>query len=328
MYLLCTDLHLDDQKANEYRWQVFDEITHTCRRRPISRVYCLGDMTDKRDRFSAEMLNRLVRCWLEIMQYANRPDRISIIRGNHDTTVAGPAFWEFLSQIPGIEYVTRPTTHGDLILLPFSPNPRVEWADIVWRDYAAAFLHATPRGALAENGFELSGTDLPVLPGSLKIYSGDVHTQQRVRNWTMVGAPHPVKFGDHYPCRFLLLDEDTYDVVEEIPLNPIGKRVVEINSMDDLWLAETRPGDQVKFRAVLPPGEVDWGSLEAAVEEFARERRVEVASIEGSYDLPAQSGQPSEEMEPEELLRAFAREEEVSGELLDVGMGLLREVRG
>jgi hypothetical protein len=324
MLLLCTDLHLDDQKANEYRWRVFDELDRVCSTRQVSCVYCLGDMTDKRDRFSADMLNRLVRRWQAV------PCRKRILRGNHDTTITGPAFWEFLSEIEGIEYVTRPTSYGygDLLLLPFSSNPRVEWEGIAWRGYKSAFLHATRSGTIAENGFALSGQDLPQIPRSIKVYSGDVHTQQEVDNWTYVGASHPVKFGDRYPCRFLLLDEHTYEITEEVPVETIRKRVVEIRTLDDLRLAETRPGDQVKFRAVLPPGEADWGALEAAVEAFARERGVEVASIEGSHDLPAQSGQPSAELEPEELLRAFAQEEEVTDELLDVGIELLSEVRG
>jgi hypothetical protein len=328
LFLLCTDLHLDDNRANEYRWRVFDELGRTCQSYPVSCVYCLGDMTDKKaigpktTLLSAELVNRVVRSWMSL------PHAV-ILRGNHDTMIDGGSFWEFLSQVPGMTYVTRPTSmHGNLMLLPFSPNPRVEWRGLPWRDYRCAFLHATRSGTIAETGFALPGQDLPPIPRSVKVYSGDVHTQQVVDNWTYVGASHHVKFGDKYPCRFLLLDECTYDVVEEIPIETISKRVVEIGSLDDLRFAETRPGDQVKFRAVLPPGEIDWGALEAAVEKFARERGVEVASIEGSYDLPAQSGPPSAEMPPEDLLRAFAREEGVAGELLDVGLELLREVRG
>jgi calcineurin-like phosphoesterase family protein len=328
MYLLCTDLHLDDNQANEYRWRVFDEIKRVCQSRPVSCAYCLGDMTDKKvislkaPVFSAGLVNRLVGCWKSL------PGRKVILRGNHDATVTGPPdFWEFLSDIDGIWYVTRPTIIvDDLLLLPFSPNPRVEWDGVVTRDVRSIFVHATRSGTIAENGFPLRGQDLPPIPRRIKVYSGDVHIQQVVDNWTYVGAPHPVKFGDSYPCRILLLDERTYDIVEDIPIETISKRVVELRSLDDLSIAETRPGDQVKFRVVLPPGEVDWGALEVAVEEFARERGVEVASIEGSYDLPAQSGQPSEELPPEELLRAFAREEQVTDELLGVGLDLLREV--
>jgi hypothetical protein len=320
MYLLFTDPHFDDNRANEYRWRVFDELARVCRDREVSHVFCLGDMTDKRDRFSAEMVNRLVRCWTSLPV-----DERVILRGNHDTPVAGSAFWDFLSEIDGITYVTRPTSAGDLLLLPFSPSPRSEWSEITWRNYRAAFLHATPRGVLAENGFRLEGQDLPILPGRLKIYSGDVHTPQRVRNWTLVGAPHPVKFGESHPYRFLLLDERSYGVVEEVALSPIGKRAVEITSLDDLAAVETRSGDQVQVRLATAPGAVDWGAFESAVDEWARERGVDV-TFGGSYDLPAQVDGPSGELSPEELLRAFATEERVTDELLDVGLELLREV--
>lgn len=323
MLLLCTDLHLDDQRANEYRWNVFPEIARACRSRSISRVYCLGDMVDKRDRHSADMVNRLVSCWTSLPV----AERV-ILRGNHDTTVSGPAFWEFLSKVPGIEYVSQPTLRADLLLLPFSSNPRVEWDGLIVRDVRAVFVHATRSGTIAENGFALSGHDLPPIPRRVKVYSGDVHNQQTVDNWIYVGASHPVKFGDNYPCRFLLLDERTYDVVEEVAVATIAKRVVEVATLDDLASARVLVGDQVKVRISTAPGSIDWGALESAVDRWAHERGVEVASIEGSYDLPVQSGQASGELSPEDLLRVFASEEEVSGDLLDEGMGLLREARG
>jgi hypothetical protein len=342
LILLCSDLHLDDQKANEYRWRVFDELERACRAYPVTRVSCLGDMTDKRDRFPAEMVNRLVGCWSSIVDIIKWSDRwehrkiddvlVDILRGNHDTTVSGPAFWEFLSQIPGLDYVTRPTMRdGGLLILPFSPNPREEWRGLVTGDVEAIFLHATRSGTIAENGFPLSGQEMPPIPRRVRVYSGDVHNQQVVGNWTYVGASSPIKFGDDYACRFLLLDEHTYEVVDEVAISTISKRVVEVSSLADLEAADVRSGDQVKVRVSVSPGgigDLSWAIMEREVERWARERGVEVSSIEGGYEVLVQSGAPGEDLSPEEVLRAFACEEDVSGSRLDVGLELLGTVSG
>lgn len=320
MLLLATDFHLDDQKANQYRWEVFDKIHQVCQSYPVERVYCLGDVTDTSDRFSAVLVNRFVECWKKL------PPSV-ILRGNHDTTISGPAFWEFMSSIPGVEYVTRPTLHDDLLLLPYSPNPKVEWQGLPFDDCEAIFIHATRTGTIAENGYPLTGQDLPVIPRRIKVYSGDVHTQQVVDNWVYVGASHPVKYGDRYPCRFLLLDEQTYEVVEEIKIETIGKRSIDIGSLADLAGIETRPGDQVKINCSVSPGELDWGSFEQGVDAWARERNVVVVFGSCSYDVPVQSGsEVNAELDPEDLLREFARGEGVPDSLLDVGLALLREV--
>lgn len=334
MHLLLTDLHLDDQKTNEYRWRVFDELERACLSYPVTRVSCLGDMTDKRDRFPAEMVNRLVGCWTKIASLVGAGAYeaeviVDILRGNHDTTVSGPAFWEFLSQVPGLDYVTRPTMRGDdLLLLPFSPRPREEWRGLVTGDVAAIFLHATRSGTIAENGFALSGQEMPPIPRRIKVYSGDVHNQQVVGNWTYVGASSPIKFGDDYACRFLLLDEHTYEVVDEVAISTISKRVVEVSSLADLEAADVRSGDQVKVRVSASPGgigDLSWAIMEREVERWARKRGVEVSSIEGGYEVSAQSGEAREDdLSPEEVLRAFAGEEGVSGSRLDVGLELLK----
>lgn len=319
MNLLCTDLHLDSNPANEYRWRVFDELARVCQARPVSAIYCLGDMTDKKDLFSAKMVNRLVENWRALPVPIVR-----ILMGNHDKALVGPSFWEFLTAIDGIEYVSRPLIHHDEMFLPFSTNPRAEWADLPFKDCRVVFVHATRSGTIAENGHTLIGQELPPIPRRIKVYSGDVHNQQTVDNWVYVGASHPVKFGDDYQCRFLLLDERTHEVIEEIPVRTIGKRVIDVKCIGDLLTVNVTKGDQVRIRANVVPGSMGWGLLEASVDEWARKYGVDVTSIEGTYELP--SVDPGGDLSPIDMLRAFAAEEKVTDALLNVGFELLREV--
>lgn len=323
MILLCTDLHLDSQSANEYRWNVFGELARVCceRGKTVSAVYCLGDMTDKKDLFPARMVNRLVENWRALPV-----PLVRILMGNHDKALAGPSFWEFLSHIEGIEYISHPVIHDDQIFLPFSSNPRAEWGSLPFRDCRVVFVHATRSGTIAENGHTLIGQDLPPIPRRVKVYSGDVHNQQVVDNWTYIGASHPVKYGDDYQCRFLLLDEHTHEIVEEIPVQTIGKRVITVSCIDDLLLVDVSAGDQVRIRANIVPGSMDWALLEARVDDWACKHGVEITSIEGTYELL--STDPGGDLSPEELLCAFATEEKVADDLLSVGVALLKEAMG
>lgn len=336
MILLCTDLHLDEQRTNDYRWRVFDDLERACREYPVERVCCLGDVTDRRDRFPAEMVNRFVARWKAVADillarvggdYPLGDDLVDILDGNHTRLLGGGSFWEFVSEIPGLSYVTRPTSRDDgrLLLLPFSPNPREEWRGLVTGAVVAVFLHATRSGTIAENGHELRGQELPPIPGRVRVYSGDVHNQQVVGNWTYVGAPFHIKYGDSYSGRFLLLNENTYEIVKEIAVNSLSRRIVEISSVDDLSSAVVDSGDQVKVRVApsLAAGDLGWAAVERAVDEWARSRGVEVATIEGGYEVPNQGSASTEGLSPQETLCAFAEREGVSGARLDLGIELL-----
>lgn len=319
MILLSGDWHLDEDPDNEYRWGIFGQVRKLVLNRDISHVYCLGDMLDRKDRFSAQFVNRLVA---ELKETGSLIP-FSILRGNHDTPLRGPAFFEFANDFPfDIKYISEPTPRGRLILLPHTVNPAEAWRGIAWRDFHCALMHVTIAGAITENGFKLTaGQRLPLLPRHLKLYSGDIHTPQIVRNITYVGAPHPVKFGDRYPCRVLLLDENTFEIAEEVELPATRKHVIEISSLDEL--PTVKPGDRAKIRFRLPSEQIDkWGEIEQQLTIWARDNGIEIAGTEviiegGARELDL-------DMAPEQLLREFAESEGISKDLLADGLSLLK----
>jgi hypothetical protein len=324
MYLLTTDLHLDENPENEYRWNVFDGIRQTISMYSISDLFILGDCFDRKDRFSASFVNRVIGCLREIFV------PVYILRGNHDTTLHPPSYFTFLSQAntPGIEYVSKPTWYdSNLLLLPFTAQPREDWQYLKLSRAKCIFMHATVRGSMFENGQIVESDNLPMLPGRVKFYSGDVHTPQTVRNVTYVGCPHPVKFGDKYPCRMLVLNE-MFDIAHEIQLSPPRKIVLEISDVHDLLKAKVNPGDQVVIRFNYPSDQLEnFGLAESSIDQWAREngitlRRTEVA-VESEYghrDVdPAES--------PEVVLREFAATEGITDEMLAIGEELLNETR-
>jgi hypothetical protein len=325
MNLLVTDLHLDDHPDNEYRWQIWEHILQAVIQHRIETVFILGDWVDRKDRFTARFINRLIDA---VRGIAGRA-RLVVLRGNHDTAMAPPNYFDFMAShtIEGFEYVTSPRPFfSHLLLLPFTHHPKVAWADLKLADYKAAFMHATVTGAVVENGIQMENKNFPILPRAVKFYSGDVHVPQTVRNVTYVGAPHPIKFGDSFPCRMLVLDAD-YNLILELPLTPPRKIMADIRDVADLATLSARHGDQIKIRFACPPSQIEhWGETEQQIIAWANEHGVTVAGTEIIVGARTPDSVDPEQT-PEAILRGFGEREGLTPELLQVGIDLLEALR-
>lgn len=315
-YLLSADIHLDDQSGNEYRWQWFDRVRDIkSQHRDISQVFILGDLVDRKDRHSAAFVNRL-------LDEIERSPLMTILMGNHDRTMRPPAYFEFLPN-----YVFEPTEFAeDLLLLPFTAHPAEDWSKLRLGDYRAVFMHATVTGAKIDRGIVLENPGFPVLPQHVKFYSGDIHHPQTVGNVTYVGAPHPVKYGDDYDCRMLLIDDVTYDIVEEIALSPPRKLLLDIHNAADLAKLKVRAGDQVRLRINCEPDAIgELGQIQARIARWAKTVGVAALGVEVIVDAPLSSGLDTSQT-PEAILRQFAEHEKLTDDVLAVGLELLKEV--
>lgn len=324
-YLLFTDVHLDDQAQNEYRWLIWEHVRSALMQYEVDTVFCLGDLVDRKDRFSSAFVNRL----LAEMRGVSARAPLVVLRGNHDQTLRPPNYFDFLNSFSGssgfnVDYVTEPTRYSDdLLLLPYSHAPRDEWAGHRLSDFQAVFMHATVTGARVENGQVMENTDFPLLPGRVKFYSGDIHVPQQVRNITYVGAPHPIKFGDDYPCRMLLLDRN-FDVAMEIPLTGPRKVVAQVSSLADLEKLHVRSGDQVKIQCSITSDQVGkWHLDDARVAEWARSHGVTIAGVEVVLETTHSDPGLNLNETPAALLRQFASQEKLSDDLVAVGLRLL-----
>lgn len=326
MYLLSTDLHLTDRPEDAYRWAVLDEIA--AHAYEYTGVYLLGDVWDRRDRHSAALVNRSV----EILRAIAVRAPLTILRGNHDTTLREPSFWEFLNQLDApIRYITRPkideTPGGRLALLPFTATPKDDWRGVPFRLLTAAFMHATVPGAVTENGTVMDNPHFPLLPRRCRYFSGDVHLPQQCGAITYVGAPHPVRFGDDYACRMLVLDPQ-FEIAQDIRLTPPKKHMLDIRDLQDLRRIAVRAGDQVKIRLNGDAADAErWASAGAWIAAWAAEREVRVASTEIVLNSTAPGRFVSEDPahEPEALLQAFARSEKLTEATTEAGLALLRD---
>lgn len=326
-YLLATDFHLDDKPENEYRWAIWEHILQAVIQYEIESVFILGDWVDRKDRFPARFINRLFD---EVYKICARCP-LYVLRGNHDTSMQPPSYFDFAATkiCAGFEYITIPQSFGpnyNLLMLPFTARPKTDWAGMTLSDYDAVFMHATVPGSVVENGMVMENENFPILPRSVKFYSGDVHVPQKVRNVVYVGAPHPIRFGDNFPCRMVVLDHE-YNITMEIPLSPPRKLMADIRDIGDLNSLTARWGDQIKIRFNCPPEAIEhWGATEQQIIQWAREKGVTVAGTECIVGTRTPGNLDAEES-PEHILRGFADREGISEELLKTGLDLLEATR-
>ena len=337
--LLTSDWHLTDNPKDEYRWNIFNALARWIEAQKISTpsIYMLGDLTDRKDRHSAALVNRVEDEFARLLELGAS---ISILKGNHDQPLNGPPFWSILDYIrpgndpaSGISFYT--SKHGNLntglLVLPYSDNPEADWNGIDWGAYKAAFIHQTVTGAVGNNGVVLDNPKMIKLPKHLRVYSGDVHTTQTVGNIFYIGAPHPIAFGDNYPPQMVELTDD-FKVSRVIPLNTIQKLMLRIDDLDQLFATKVNPHDQARVVFTIPIGALDqWAAVQDHIVAWAKTNEIDLFSVEAQIegDMPTETQNPDapdmSESTPAHILRLFAESEAIDARMLETGETLLKE---
>jgi len=343
--LVTSDWHLTDNPKDDYRWNIFNACARWIEAQKIStpQIYMLGDLTDRKDRHSAALVNRVEDEFARLLALGAS---ISVLKGNHDQPLNGPPFWSILDYIrpgsdpsSGINFYT--SKHGNqttgLLLLPYSDNPEADWDNIDWKKYKAAFIHQTVTGAVGNNGVGLENPKMIKMPKHLRVYSGDIHTTQTVDNIFYIGAPHPINFGDSYPPQMVELTDD-FKVSRVITLNTIQKLMLRISDLDELDAVKTSPRDQARVVFTIPISALDqWAAIQDHIVAWARTAEVELFSVEAQIENDALGeatniANPNlphmSESTPAHVLRLFAESEAIDERMLQTGEELLKEVMG
>ena len=274
--VITGDIHLTASPADEYRWDVFPKLRTLAKERLASAIFILGDLTDKKDRHPASLVNRACAQLQMLAEVAE----VHILKGNHDYIDPSCPFFHFTNSIDGVRFHSEPYLDPEeqFLLLPHTRTPDRDW---VMQDtnYPLVCLHQTVKGAVASNGAKLDGEMRADWFGGVNgvVVSGDIHVPQKVGALHYVGAPHPVRFGDDFVPRFLSTNKGRW---RSHSIETIRKVTAEIVAPDDLYLMELDPYDQVKLTLVLSPSEVGfWDELRAGVMEAAEDLGVLVSSI-------------------------------------------------
>lgn len=248
MIVVISDLHLTAQPLDEYRWAVMyrlqDEVNANA---DVTEVWCLGDITDAKDKHPSSLVNRLVE-WVLSFEVPVR-----ILKGNHDYINGEMPFFKFLDSFEDIYYYTEPTVEdtpaGRALWLPHTRTAVDDWAAQSLDGVDIVLTHQSYDGAMAANGFKLESKLTPryFSKRGFKgvVLSGDIHTPQTIGDVTYVGTQYPVVFGDTYSPRYLEVHGSGANIeVHPVAVDAPRKLVVNMTTLEDL--PKLNAGDQVR----------------------------------------------------------------------------------
>jgi hypothetical protein len=330
--ILTADWHLDDNPANEYRWQVFYELFEFCSETEDGEVFLLGDIADRKDRHSGELLNRMLK---EFKKFSDAGISIMAIMGNHDAPLKGTPYWSVLNMLPGVKFFTQPRlvrANGvDIWMLPYTPYPHADWKDLDMHSNQVAFIHQPTQGALLESGRRL--VDVPALPKlpMSDIWAGDIHTHQKIGKVNYVGAPHPMDYGDDYPCRMIQLSDgdDALRISETRELDYMRKAMLDLKCLGELDQDfGLQDGDQAKVRMQVDPKRISqWPADRQEIQEWGRRMGITIASIEAkvTFTVAKKADVPDIRADMEQVFKDYCELEGLGDETIEIGLDILQE---
>lgn len=329
-YLLWTDPHFTDNPIDAYRWDIFRHLKEISLRERVTKIVCLGDLVDRKDRHTAVLVNKLIDSFSDL--HFDTGADVDILAGNHDMPLTGPYFWKFLNTLPGVRYLQKwEIDEVSVAYLPFSANPKQEWPDL--SKVRAIFMHQTVEGAKIDGTYTIpKGHDLPVLP-AIPIFSGDVHNPQFIKGITYIGCCHPIKFNESWNNRVIVIHDGDFVNFKEIRIAGTKRAILDITSSDELKkLTSFAKGDQLRIRYTLDPAKMTtWPVEEEAIKSWAASNGIFLASIEASLTgntLVSESQEQRNELEvmlPEQVIDVFGKTENLSPEVIQMGLQLLKE---
>lgn len=281
--LVTADLHLTSRPGDEYRWSIFSYLRRRVQKYDVDAVILAGDITDLKDNHPARLVNRLVD---ELSDTAGVP--WYLLMGNHDYIDPGCPFLKFVSRLPGVEFAYTTTgveVAGERVLLV--PHCRRQHFRGAWGDrddldtYDLMVFHQTFDGARNEQDKRLEGLTLDRFETlrDCAFVSGDVHVPQQVGPVLYCGAPHPIRFGDHFQPRVLLYDGGQW---RSLLRTTIRKQVVRVGSPRQFENEDVlTPGDHVRVIVSLPRAEfVKWDEYAKEIREIVKRKGVELHGLE------------------------------------------------
>ena len=211
--LITSDMHLTAKAADKYRWGLFQWLVDQANHHRVDAVCILGDLTDAKDRHSAELVN-LVMDHLALLT-EEIDGSVILLAGNHDFIDPQCPFFRMSQYLGGIYYVKEKRIitleTGEILAVPFH---REGIENLTFSDNERAcpvlLCHQTFSGAIASNGMKMEGESQQVFEAFKgKIFSGDIHVPQQLQRVTYVGAPYRIRFNDTFEPRVLLYNDIT-----------------------------------------------------------------------------------------------------------------------
>lgn len=323
--IVTADLHLTARSQDEYRWRFLSWLANLIDKEEATDLFILGDLTAKKDNHPSWLVNNLVK---QLNEITSLECNIYILMGNHDYINPSMPFFNFLNQIPKINFVTNPQTLAEreglrIRMVPHCADKTRMLELAQWpTDYL--FLHETVSGARAINGAKLEGVS-PAVIQAMKanhVISGHLHTPQKIGQVTYCGAPYPINFGDDFEPRVLLFDNLQ---IKSIPYKTIGKRKITLSKPEEL-IKQVEPGDQVDITVKLSKSEfVKWKEYKQEILDVGKEIPVHIFGVKLEEQVRLRIGQKTAPKKldcrtPESLVKAFGSDRNIEKSIVDAGV--------
>ena len=331
--LIISDLHLTENPNEAYRWTVFDTAKEFLQQHKIPELYIMGDLLDRKDRHPSELVNRLINELVQCSELA----KVSVLKGNHDYLKPEHPFLDFLDHFPNIFWYNTPQRDihkANILWLPHSRTPEVDWADLDFDDLDYIFMHQSVIGCKVSNMFEMNhGLNLKWLTSrtDAKIYSGDIHVPQDIDVLTYIGTQHPVSFGDDYQPRMLWLTEKGH---QSIPVNTLQRLTLTVSSLKDLRVLFDKKhlteGDHLKIKVRLELAHLSqWSEIKQQITAWCSHKNLILFDITLEKleveELSAVATQ-FKKMNPLDALDQYMEQEQLDPYIRKLGKDLLTAV--
>lgn len=341
--LITTDLHLTSNPRDAYRWGLFPWLEEQIRKYKIKTLLILGDLTDAKDYHDSTLVNQIVFT-LKALSDLESIEEVVILKGNHDYLKDGHAFFDFLNTFDRIKFVSN--FYSDLtpdlaaLYLPHTKTPDQDWKKFDFSMYDLIFMHQTLNGAVASNGQKMQGelTAAKLVSPLIQIYSGDIHVPQDIGKVRYIGSPYPVHFGDHYEPRCLLLDIGANEIplhfktIKRVAITLKGSecRYPYTGGKEPFW-CWLKPGDQVKIKVELDKADAcHWDKIRKWIKASCGDYSLKLQALnlvikKNRRILVASKREQAKKIEhtPEQLVCRFVQNEDMGGDFLDTGLGII-----
>ncbi len=335
--LLISDLHFTNHQRDSYRWKLFSWLNETIPKYDVKYLWVLGDITEEKDRHPAQLVNKVVDSLLDTYRRTGL-STIYILRGNHDGLDPNTSYFKFLGKYPCIQFVETPAiitvSDREVLMLPHTTSPKEAWKNVDMHKADVILMHATVKGAISESGMQLDG----IPPGLLatahkaKIYSGDIHTPQVVKFGRLgveyVGAPYPVRFGDSFEPRAILLEN--MHTAHSLPVPALQRKTITVTALKHELPSDLRKGDQVKIRIRLNPSEYgDWAAIKKHMTESCVAAGVELCGLElekPQNKIKLRAPVASATKDPTAVFSAFCSSNKITDTVATIGKDILKAV--
>lgn len=284
--LLLADLHLDSNPLTEYRWEIFSKIKSLSS--SIKEIIILGDLTEKKDNHNSLLVNRLTKSLVDLSNMY----KITILKGNHDYIDENQPFFNYLSNIPGINFIDITTianlvSDNHALFIPNIKEDAEKWITQLLQEVTTEtkniFLHQAIANSVSNDGFRLKkGIDVSIfnnLDTNINVFSGDIHIPQKIGRVEYIGAPYNIYFGDNYTGRCILLNED--NTYQDIYFDFLKRHFLKVENYLDIFNYDFNKQDQAKVIVYLNQADYyKWETIKTEIVNFFQKKEVTLVSLE------------------------------------------------